>query len=208
MNEEFDKKRKKPKQARSRAMYDDILDATSRVLMEDGFHRTSTTRIAERAGISAGSLYQYFGNRQDIFDALAARQSDRLADILNGHFNASGSDELPTSIDRMIDAVIESSSGFPPLKVIFAGETEQIRPGDPRYTRARRLTEHILQVLDRHAAELRADIDMDDAAFIIGSLVEAAADAAVRNGASAATSPAVTAEFKALLRTYLTRSRR
>ena len=52
--------RKTPKQERSRFMVTSILDATARVLVEMGFSRTSTNLVAERAGVSIGSLYQYF----------------------------------------------------------------------------------------------------------------------------------------------------
>ena len=62
--------RKVPRQARSSAMVDTILEAAARVLAEEGLGRATTNRIAEVAGVSIGSLYQYFPNKLAIVRAL------------------------------------------------------------------------------------------------------------------------------------------
>jgi AcrR family transcriptional regulator len=56
--------RKKPRQARSTRLVADILEAAARVLVRDGAHRFTTARVAEAAGVSVGSLYQYFPNKE------------------------------------------------------------------------------------------------------------------------------------------------
>jgi AcrR family transcriptional regulator len=58
--------RKQPKQARSTELVAVILEAALQVLAEEGAHRFTTTRVAERAGVSVGSLYQYFPNKAAI----------------------------------------------------------------------------------------------------------------------------------------------
>ena len=58
--------RKKPKQTRSKLMVDNILEASIRVLKQYPYHQFTTNRVAEAAGISIGSLYQYFPNKQSI----------------------------------------------------------------------------------------------------------------------------------------------
>lgn len=58
--------RKAPRQARSNQLVEDILTAAARVLAEQGAHRFTTARVAERAGVSVGSLYQYFPNKASI----------------------------------------------------------------------------------------------------------------------------------------------
>jgi AcrR family transcriptional regulator len=62
--------RKQPQQERSRQMRDDILTAALRVLQRDGALRFTTSRVADAAGISVGSLYQYFPNKQALVFAL------------------------------------------------------------------------------------------------------------------------------------------
>jgi AcrR family transcriptional regulator len=64
--------RKKPRQARSTRLVADILEAAIRVLVRDGAHRFTTARVAEAAGISVGSLYQYFPNKEAILFRLQA----------------------------------------------------------------------------------------------------------------------------------------
>lgn len=53
------RRRKRPQQARALATAEALLDATLQVLVRDGYSRLTTTRVAERAGVSVGSLYQY-----------------------------------------------------------------------------------------------------------------------------------------------------
>ena len=65
--------RKQPKQSRSEALVATILEAAVRVLAEEGAQRFTTARVAERAGVSVGSLYQYFPNKASILYRL---QSD------------------------------------------------------------------------------------------------------------------------------------
>jgi AcrR family transcriptional regulator len=68
--------RKEPRQARSRQMRDDILEASIRVLREDGALKFTTPRVAAAAGVSVGSLYQYFPNKQALLFALHQRVVD------------------------------------------------------------------------------------------------------------------------------------
>jgi AcrR family transcriptional regulator len=58
--------RKQPRQVRSTRLVADILEAAVRVLARDGAHRFTTARVAEAAGVSVGSLYQYFPNKEAI----------------------------------------------------------------------------------------------------------------------------------------------
>lgn len=69
--------RKQPRQARSRALVEAILDATERVLAHEGPDAASTTRIAEVAGVSVGSLYQYFPSREALLAAVIERRVER-----------------------------------------------------------------------------------------------------------------------------------
>ena len=68
--------RKKPRQQRARATVDAILVAAAHILKTEGFERATTNRIAELAGVSIGSLYQYFPNKESVVGALRERHSD------------------------------------------------------------------------------------------------------------------------------------
>lgn len=74
--------RKEPQQARSAQLVSDILEAAARVLTRDGARRFTTARVAERAGISVGSLYQYFPNKEAILFRLQTDEWKQTSGLL------------------------------------------------------------------------------------------------------------------------------
>ena len=99
MNTEY--LRKKPKQIRSKLMFDNILEASTRVLEEVSFEKFTTNKVAEAAGISIGSLYQYFPNKQSILIELERIAINEMtANIENLLF-----DENHTSQDRLFKVI-------------------------------------------------------------------------------------------------------
>lgn len=74
--------RKRPRQARSQATVDVIFEATIQVLLSQGSQRLTTTRVAERAGVSVGTLYQYYPNKQALLYAVLERHLDRIGDAV------------------------------------------------------------------------------------------------------------------------------
>jgi len=75
--------RKIPKQARSRLLVASIIDATAIVIAKHGLAAATTARIAEQAGISIGSLYQYFDNKEDLYEALLERIVEKLMALVD-----------------------------------------------------------------------------------------------------------------------------
>ena len=67
------KPRKRPVQARSEATVAAIFEASIQVLLSVGYRKLTTSRVAERAGVSVGTLYQYFPNRQALMSAVLER---------------------------------------------------------------------------------------------------------------------------------------
>ena len=63
-------RRRKPIQARSQSTVDAILTAAARVLVERGYAKTTTNHVAQVAGVSIGSLYQYFRNKDELIMAV------------------------------------------------------------------------------------------------------------------------------------------
>jgi AcrR family transcriptional regulator len=70
--------RKSPTQARAGHTVDAILEAAAQILQSDGEEKLNTNRIAERAGFSIGTLYQYFADKDAIIAALAERERDKV----------------------------------------------------------------------------------------------------------------------------------
>ncbi len=71
--------RKTPLQARSAATVEAILQATIQVLLKEGRSKLTTTRVAARAGVSVGTLYQYFPNKSSLLQALLREHLDSVA---------------------------------------------------------------------------------------------------------------------------------
>jgi AcrR family transcriptional regulator len=76
--------RKQPKQARSTELVAAILDAAVQVLAREGAQRFTTARVAEKAGVSVGSLYQYFPNKAAILFRLQSDEWRQTTDLLRG----------------------------------------------------------------------------------------------------------------------------
>ena len=94
--------RKRPRQARATATVDAIFEATIQVLLIDGPHRLTTTRVAARAGVSVGTMYQYFPHKQALFYALNERYLDDLAETVTKACR----DQHGAPIERMVKALV------------------------------------------------------------------------------------------------------
>src|SRR5919202_1509605 len=79
---EIPRLRRVPRQARSRARLQRMLDAADKLLADEGAESLTTTRVAEAAGVSVGSLYQYLPNKGAIVEALANRYLADFAGLM------------------------------------------------------------------------------------------------------------------------------
>jgi AcrR family transcriptional regulator len=93
--------RKRPQQERSTRLVADILEAAVRVLAREGAPRFTAARVAEAAGVSVGSLYQYFPNKEAMLFRLQTEEWTRTHTLLEGILN----DTARTPLDRLRSAV-------------------------------------------------------------------------------------------------------
>lgn len=107
------KARKQPRQARAATTIDAIFEATIQVLIAEGTHRLTTTRVAQRAGVSVGTMYQYFPHKQSLLYALNERYLDRLAERMEGiclaHHGRTTGEMVEALITAYWDAKMERS---------------------------------------------------------------------------------------------------
>ena len=98
--------RKTPQQARSRVTIDAIFEAALQVLLLDGGRQLTTTRVAERAGVSVGTLYQYFQNKQVLLYAVLGRHIDRIVETVEATCLASHAQPLETMAQTLAKAYV------------------------------------------------------------------------------------------------------
>jgi AcrR family transcriptional regulator len=98
--------RKSPRQARSRHTVDAILDAAARVFAQEGYESTTTNRIADVAGVSVGSLYQYFPNKDALVAALHRRHSQQMRAVMTTVLDAASRTSLRDGIAALVRALL------------------------------------------------------------------------------------------------------
>lgn len=99
--------RRQPKQARSNDLVGAILQAAIQVLSKEGIRRFTTTRVAERAGVSVGSVYQYFPNKASILFRLQSDESQQTSTMLEGILQDPGKPPLER-LRRLVHAFVLS----------------------------------------------------------------------------------------------------
>lgn len=116
--------RKQPKQARSQAMVEAILAATARILVGRGYARTNTNLVAEEAGISVGSLYQYFPNKEALIVALHDRHEAQIQNVIETVLTGLRLKHPPLrqAMQGLIGAWIEAHQVAPELHRILEAE--------------------------------------------------------------------------------------
>jgi AcrR family transcriptional regulator len=156
--------RKTPRQERSRILVDAILTAAVRVLSAVGVEESTTTRIAERAGVSVGSLYQYFRNRDELLGALV----DRLVEdnVRRFHEELEGDAAPAVRIEAMVRSglarFLDRRALYAPL-LTYAPLLSRF----PIIVRARKRVREALARELRAQAREDASVDFDVAAFVI-----------------------------------------
>ncbi len=111
--------RRAPRQKRSAAKVEALLEATAECLVSDGYDRTSTNRIARRAGVSIGTLYQYFPSKEALVLALSRRQAEREAELVRNTLSSLGQAPLREVARRLIDALLLVHRDFPDLQRVL-----------------------------------------------------------------------------------------
>jgi AcrR family transcriptional regulator len=195
--------RKTPKQQRSKDTVDVILAATARVLVKEGFDRASTNRIAEQAGVSIGSLYQYFPSKEALVAALVERHIEHMSEALQAEMATLADAPLALTVRRMVTLMLDAHAIEPELHRVL---NEQV----PRVGRLHRVHEVEARMqrlarayFERRHKELRAGLDLDTAAFVVVKAIEALTHGAMIHGEAAPARDALVEEITTLVLRYL-----
>src|SRR5687768_6941120 len=194
--------RKRPRQERSKATVDTILAATARVLVKKGFDGLTTNAVAEQAGVSIGSLYQYFPSKEALVAALIEQHIEEMNAAILSELTRVAQLPMAQAVRAVIELTIRAHSIEPELHRVL---TEQV----PRVGRLARLAEAdgicrrmVAGVLAARKGEL-AISDADTAAFILVASIESITHRAALFAPERLRDPRLIDEAVALVTRYL-----
>ena len=172
--------RKTPSQARSAFTVQAILDAAARVLAKDSLAGFNTNRVAEVAGVSVGSLYQYFPNKDALTAALIAFEQDRLAQAVEAGVKASveagRAQPLRKALSRVVQIAIDHQWGNPVYAAALDHEEKRLPVSAQLQAIQMRLVAAVAQLLREHLPKLterKAMLLARDCVVICKALIEA-----------------------------------
>lgn len=195
--------RKPPRQARSQATVNAILEATVRILDREGMEAATTTRIANVAGVSVGTLYQYFSHRDAVLDALQDREFERalamMGDVLAEQNLVRSPRETVIAVVRSLAALYAESPGLHRALVI-----EGLRVTNPARVEAfdLRVVAIIRHFLTASGATVRR-ANVEAASFVVYQAVRATMLACLLERPAGLHEAALTEEIVDLVLRYL-----
>jgi len=195
--------RKQPRQARSQVTVDAVFEATIQVLLNDGPQRLTTTRVADRAGVSVGTLYQYYPNKQALLYAVLLRHLARVEETVAAAARAMHHAPLAAMVAAVVEAFVRA-------------KTERIEEARALYAVASGLdsVELVKMVGKRNRAAISAmlatasDALFDDLAltsFMFSAAMAGATRAMLEGGAPPKMLRALRAQLESLCLAYLVR---
>ena len=171
--------RKRPRQARSRATTAAILEAAAHILGERGWPGTTTNAVAERAGVSIGSLYQYFPNKLALVEAVRQRHFADVLAVLAAAADAAA--PRGQRIAALVDGMIGVHARYPAAHRVLLEEA-------PRAEVGRRARDSFLVECYRAYEQLylvnarRVPADVRTAARVLAAAVAGVVHDAAHNG--------------------------
>jgi AcrR family transcriptional regulator len=170
--------RKMASQKRSRFTVDALIDATARILVKEGFDRASTNRIAATAGVSVGSLYQYFPSKEALVAAVVERHAQELSRVTHAALLKVASMPLKIGVREIVVAAIDAHRMDPTLHRVLAEEVPRTRWFEDIEVIERNARALFRVYLEAHRDETCV-ADLDLAAFMFVTTVEALTHSAV-----------------------------
>src|SRR3954466_3834736 len=150
------KPRKQASQARSRATVDALVEATARILMKEGFDKASTNRIAEVAGVSVGSLYQYFPSKEALVAAVIERHSAEIMQTVRRELADIDTQPLEQGVRKLIAVAIKAHRVRPKLHRVLAEQIPRVGKLENAETFSRENFALFRNYLESRRREIRA----------------------------------------------------
>jgi AcrR family transcriptional regulator len=169
--------RREPRQRRAQQTVEAILDAVVRIVKREGAQAVTTNRIAEVAGASIGSVYQYFPHKRAIFAALHRRHTEQIDHMLESTLVRNACSSLEQLMRAMIDGLADAHSTDPEFYQALLAEIPQRTEGTQDF--AVRLHGIFRLAIASHAPRLAARRNLDKTVFVVAHMVDSLSHGAV-----------------------------
>jgi AcrR family transcriptional regulator len=186
------KPRKIASQARSRATVDALVEATARILAKEGFDKASTNRIAEVAGVSVGSLYQYFPGKEALVASVIERHQQEIAQAVRDELAHVMGQPVGKAVRTLVAVALRAHRVDPGLHRVLAEQIPRVGKLEALETFSSRNFDLFRSYLERHRDEIRVR-DLDLASFVCVTSIEALTHNAVLHRSKALSGEAVEA---------------
>jgi AcrR family transcriptional regulator len=171
--------RRQPKQRRSRQTVDAILEAVIRLLKRSGSNAITTNRIAEIAGVSIGSVYQYFSNKRAIFVALHQRHVDSIDRMIQGKVVQYAAAPLKDLVRALVEGMVEAHETDPELYGVLFEEVPHRADGTQEFAVRLHSVFRLAIAARAHEVEMKKRRDLDKVVFVVTHMVDALSHGAV-----------------------------
>lgn len=195
--------RKAPEQDRSRATVEAIVEAAAHILVRHGYDAFTTNRVAERAGVSIGSLYQYFPNKDALLSELMRRH---VAEIERGVEEMAARAQTAPLADVIRSGIhhnVRSHLIDPDLHRVLSEEVPRLGVLDWKAAFVARMEDRVRGMLESRRSEVAVG-DIELAVYIVTRTVEAVVHNAVREQPKALASGALADELTRMLLGFIT----
>jgi len=166
------KPRKVASQPRSRATVDALVEATARILVKEGFDQASTNHIAEVAGVSIGSLYQYFPSKEALVFAVVERHQQEIMQTVRSELAGVLDQPVEKAVRKLVAVAVKAHRVDPKLHRVLAEQIPRVGKLEKLETFTRENYTLFRTYLERHRDELRID-DLELASFVCVTSIEA-----------------------------------
>jgi AcrR family transcriptional regulator len=194
--------RKRPRQSRSEMTVEDIMEAAAQLLVEGERDALTTTRVAERAGVSVGTLYQYFSDLEELLATLIEVHLARERDAMEAVLQEAPSLSTADLVDRLVDAFTGVFAMHPTLSAALYDELRRA-PWGPTIEELGRDTASVVARELKNRADEISPADPALAAFVLVSSIDSLVQRAAAQRPAQLQSGTVAREAKRMARRYL-----
>lgn len=197
--------RKTPRQERAKATVEVLLEAAAHVLVRSGYEGTTTKEVAERAGVSIGSLYQYFPSKEALVAALAERWSQRVLAVLSTHLEQQPGERMEEEgVRRLVRTLVELYAVNPRLQQVLLEQVPRIGTLHTIHEAESRMESLVRGALSRNLERVRPR-NLELAVFLLMRAMRGAIWATLVERPEVVREPEFVEELSALVLGYLLR---